>query len=188
MRLIEAAQRVFKESGPNASLDKIAEAAGTTKVTLYSHFPNKDALLEAALLSAYRQRFGFFDDPLDVGDPHGVLLRLAEEYLDLVTNEDLAAIILVLFQGAERAPALAQRFFEQGPAAFARQLTAYLKRIPALKLEHPEFAAEQFIGMIRGAEQTRALLHLPLSRRGARRRAYLQSCIVLFLRAHGHGG
>lgn len=180
--------RVFKESGPNASLDKIAEAAGTTKVTLYSHFPNKDALLEAALLSAYHQRFGFFDDALDTTDPHGVLLRLAEEYLDLVTNEDMVAIIIVLFKGAERAPALAQRFFEQGPAAFGEQLAAYLKRIPGLQLPRPEFAAEQFVGMIRGSEQTRVLLHLPLSRRGARRREYLRSCISLFLKAHGHAG
>ncbi|MFI1167873.1 TetR/AcrR family transcriptional regulator [Streptomyces sp. NPDC020801] len=47
-RLLEAAAAAFAEHGENASLDDIAKRAGVGSGTLYRHFPNRQALLEAA--------------------------------------------------------------------------------------------------------------------------------------------
>nr|BFD85517.1 TetR/AcrR family transcriptional regulator [Streptomyces sp. Xyl84] len=47
-RLLEVAARAFAEHGENASLDDIAKRAGVGSGTLYRHFPNRQALLEAA--------------------------------------------------------------------------------------------------------------------------------------------
>ncbi|MEU6401952.1 helix-turn-helix domain-containing protein [Streptomyces sp. NPDC046985] len=47
-RLLKAAERAFAEHGENASLDDIAKRAGVGSGTLYRHFPNRQALLEAA--------------------------------------------------------------------------------------------------------------------------------------------
>lgn len=45
--LMEAAKRVLTEKGSGASMDDIARAAGVGNGTLYRHFPNRLALIEA---------------------------------------------------------------------------------------------------------------------------------------------
>lgn len=49
--LLATATAVFAEIGPNAPLDDIARRAGVGIGTLYRHFPNRQALLEAVFRS-----------------------------------------------------------------------------------------------------------------------------------------
>lgn len=46
-RLIEAAESVFSEHGPNAPLQLVADLAGVGRGTLYRHFPDRIALVVA---------------------------------------------------------------------------------------------------------------------------------------------
>ena len=46
-RLLEAAKAAFADVGPDVSLDEIARRAGVGIGTLYRHFPNRDAIVEA---------------------------------------------------------------------------------------------------------------------------------------------
>jgi AcrR family transcriptional regulator len=46
-RILEVAKQAFSQSGANASLDEIANAAGVGPGTLYRHFPTREDLLEA---------------------------------------------------------------------------------------------------------------------------------------------
>jgi AcrR family transcriptional regulator len=46
-RLIAAASAAIAELGPNVSLEEVAKRAGVGIGTLYRHFPNRQALLEA---------------------------------------------------------------------------------------------------------------------------------------------
>jgi AcrR family transcriptional regulator len=48
-RLVDAAQEVFAEAGPGASLNEIARRAGVGPGTLYRHFPHRASLLTAVL-------------------------------------------------------------------------------------------------------------------------------------------
>jgi AcrR family transcriptional regulator len=45
--LVATAREVFAEKGAEAPLDEIAKRAGVGAGTLYRHFPNRDALVEA---------------------------------------------------------------------------------------------------------------------------------------------
>jgi AcrR family transcriptional regulator len=47
LRLLETAKRAFAATGPDVSLEDIAQAAGVGIGTLYRHFPNRDALIAA---------------------------------------------------------------------------------------------------------------------------------------------
>ena len=51
--LLRASQRVLAEIGPEASIDQFAEAAEVSVSTIYKHFDNKEALIEAANLGAF---------------------------------------------------------------------------------------------------------------------------------------
>ncbi|MFJ1457499.1 TetR/AcrR family transcriptional regulator [Nocardia sp. N2S4-5] len=51
-RIIECAREAFAEHGPQAPLDDIARRAGVGPGTLYRHFPQRDALIEAVYRSS----------------------------------------------------------------------------------------------------------------------------------------
>ena len=70
-RILEVAKKEFTRSGPNASLDDIARAAGVGAGTLYRHFPTRDALIEAVYrtevekLAAAEKKFSETMPPID---------------------------------------------------------------------------------------------------------------------------
>lgn len=50
-RILEAAEAVFAAEGLNVPIDEVAERAGLGVGTLYRHFPTKEALFEAIVMS-----------------------------------------------------------------------------------------------------------------------------------------
>ena len=60
-QIMDAAYGLFRQRGyTRVNVDEIAEAAGITKRTLYSHFDSKDALLEAVLEAQHATAFAAF--------------------------------------------------------------------------------------------------------------------------------
>lgn len=55
-RVVEAAEAVFAERGPDASVDEVAERAGVGRATVYRCFPTKDHLV-AGVAVGRLQRF-----------------------------------------------------------------------------------------------------------------------------------
>jgi AcrR family transcriptional regulator len=70
-RILEVAKEVFTRDGAAASLDDIARQSGIGPGTLYRHFPNRDALIEAVYrsevekLAAAQPRFAASMPPLE---------------------------------------------------------------------------------------------------------------------------
>ncbi|MGL5974036.1 MAG: TetR/AcrR family transcriptional regulator, partial [Aeromonas sobria] len=64
-QLVATAYRLFNRHGFHATgIDRIWAEAGSTKRTLYRHFPTKDALIEAVLLARDREFFALLDQRL----------------------------------------------------------------------------------------------------------------------------
>lgn len=64
-QLMETAYRLFNRHGFHATgIDRIWAEAGSTKRTLYRHFPTKDALIEEVLLSREREFFALLETRL----------------------------------------------------------------------------------------------------------------------------
>ena len=85
-RLVEAAREVFREQGYDASLDLVAKRAGVGPGTLYRHFPNRDALLDA-IMQSWVDRV---DDAVEKaltheGSPRDLLVAWFEEYVRLIS-------------------------------------------------------------------------------------------------------
>jgi AcrR family transcriptional regulator len=108
-RILRAAFQTFGERGfDKASMDEVAERAGTTKRTVYAHFTNKETLFRAAIAQATEWFLAELPalDPL--ADPEAELVRFANRFSDLSTWQNPVRLQRVAIAEAERLPDLAQ--------------------------------------------------------------------------------
>jgi AcrR family transcriptional regulator len=85
-RIVEVAREVFREKGYDASLDEVAKRAGVGPGTLYRHFPNRDALLDAIMQSWVERVDEAAEKALaHEGSPRDLLLGWFEEYVRLIS-------------------------------------------------------------------------------------------------------
>ena len=101
LRVIDAAQAVFSERGPDARMEEVAEKARVAVGTLYRHFPNKEALLEALIAQRLGQVVEVARDVLhrDV-EPWEALSRVMRR-LTGMAHEDRAFAHVVPLLGDE---------------------------------------------------------------------------------------
>jgi len=85
-RILQAARELFYRDGINAvSVDAIAAAAGTNKMTLYRHFSSRDELIAAYLEQLAAEGEGVWDEARAAhpGDPQAqlrYLMRLVSQF------------------------------------------------------------------------------------------------------------
>jgi AcrR family transcriptional regulator len=106
-RVLAAAQAVFAEQGPEASLEEIARRAGVGIGTLYRHFPNRQALLEAMFRDSVADLCGQADALLEGATPFEALrtwlraqLAHATSYGSLAATTMLDSLDAVCRSGA----------------------------------------------------------------------------------------
>jgi TetR/AcrR family transcriptional repressor of mexJK operon len=183
-RILKAAREVFLEQGTSASVDKIAEKAATSRVTVYSHFPSKEALLLATLRQPVCNTLDPLFSGLDPQQPHAELLKVGVALLEMVTSDEIVAQTHMLYAWADKNPSFSRNFYDALPQAITHGLTAYLAQVTSLDVPDPGLAAEQFVGMVRGNEHLRAMLGIGVQHKGAQRDAWVASCVAIFLRGH----
>ncbi|AIJ22424.1 TetR family transcriptional regulator [Amycolatopsis methanolica 239] len=84
-RIVTAAREVLSRD-PDASIDDIVKAAGVGRMTLYGHFPNRAALVEAALADAIRAGEEVLSEVDLDGDARDALARLIAPSWSLVAE------------------------------------------------------------------------------------------------------
>lgn len=127
--ILDAAKLVFFEDGYQvASMDRVADAAGTTKRTVYSYFPSKAALFGAAVEQGCAHVVAQLPGPDDLADDPEVGLRDAMTRSSvLMGSANCVSMQRIIAAEAERHPQFAAslaRAFAAGEAKMA----AYLDR------------------------------------------------------------
>lgn len=90
--LLRATQRVLAEIGPEASIDQFAEVAEISVSTIYKHFENKEALIEAAYIDAFHEWEVWADGLLEaIDDPLAELVAPMRLFLRLKRTHPLYA-------------------------------------------------------------------------------------------------
>jgi AcrR family transcriptional regulator len=154
--ILNAAKDVFLEQGYDlATMDDIAERAGTTKRTVYAHFENKEALF-AAMVAHSGGMFLEHLGELDRGGSNyqAELERFANRFCELSTFRHAVQFQRVIIAESKRFPSLARgvstSIHGRASAIVARYLQE-LDRQGKLKVPDPKIAAEQFLDITTGS-------------------------------------
>jgi AcrR family transcriptional regulator len=128
--ILLAGKKVFFEHGyALASVDRIAEAAGTTKRTVYDHFGSKDALFAEVIAFSSEQFVAQLlptAEALPTALADGVRLFIVQ-LTDLVTRPDIVRFQRLVIAEAERHPQFGQVLYETAILGAERVLAAYLR-------------------------------------------------------------
>jgi len=148
-QVLEGAREVFMTDGfEGASVDDIARAAGVSKATLYSYFPDKQLLFlevaksECARQAALAQKSIENDAPV-----REVLTRVAGRLMDFMTSDFGRRMFRICAGESERFPTIGREFYESGPCLVRARMIEYLgaaRDRGELRIDDMDLAADQF--------------------------------------------
>jgi TetR/AcrR family transcriptional repressor of mexJK operon len=188
--ITQAASDMFLAEGfERVTLDQIAQRAGVSKQTIYSHFADKEALFKAICTELTEKLTIPLRKSVSEGDLRSTLTRLGEDTLAMMLHPASLDLHRLVMSAAVRFPELGRVAYEAGAMRMIHDLSTLLvqrSRIgdglaEALDDERARILAEQFIGMLRGFHQVRGLLSIkPATATG--RSDYVRACVDLLLR------
>lgn len=187
--LIEAAGALFCQHGfETVSLDAIAQAAGVSKLTIYSHFGDKEGLFTAAVEARCQQQLphGLFEGP-DHLPLREALMAIGHAFIALVFSEDALQLNRTMAAQPQGDSRLAALYFAAGPKRVLDEMEGFLRGAKdrgALAIGDPREAAAQFFVLLKGLEHLRCLIGLAPAPDPSWRARHVERCVELFLRAY----
>lgn len=161
-QILQGALHIFLQNGyEGTSMDRVATAAGVSKITIYKHFQDKEGVFTALIEQVTAQRFHRVFGDLDFEEPPAIALRkLAQRLLHLLAiDEEYIAFLRLLIGESGRFPALAQLFVRALPQKVWALLSDYIAAHPELNSPHPDATARIFVGTLMSHVMTQKLLH-----------------------------
>jgi len=186
--ILDAAKRLFLIDGfDGVSMDQIAAGAGVSKLTVYSHFGDKETLFGAAVKAYCEQHLPplmFVPDPATPLRER--LLAIANAFYEMVSSPEAIQIHRLLCSPQVAQSPLSKMFWEAGPQRLHDEFTALLqRRVEAGELEIDDVprAAPQFFCLVKG--EPHALLMFGCGAPGRTEvRAHIDASVTMFLRAY----
>lgn len=148
-QVVEGARQVFMADGfEGASVDDIAKAAGVSKATLYSYFPDKRLLfMEVATTECSRMA----DEALELvqltSTPRDVLTIAASKLVPFLLSDISQSVFRMCVAESDRFPELGRSFYAAGPKMGHDRLSDYLTEAVQrgeLNIDNIGMAADQF--------------------------------------------
>jgi TetR/AcrR family transcriptional repressor of mexJK operon len=184
-----AAKRLFPRSGfEGTSMDAIAAEAGVSKLTVYSHFTDKETLFFAAIQARCEEQMPatLFDVDLK-GPVRDQLEEIARAFLKMVMAPESVALHRLLTSGTT-SPKLVQLFWDAGPRRVQGGLQQFLRsEVDADQLDIADVprAASQFFALLKGEVHARLLCGCEELVSGREIDTHVRATVEFFLRAYG---
>ncbi len=150
-RLLDTAARLFYARGvSNVGINEIIARAGVARMTLYHHFPSKDALIKAVLERRLEERDEWLQPAHDMaGEPLGRMLAVFDLFVDWATTPDFRGSPLVAATFELGGQLNAARPFAQ---AHGQRLEQYFEtQASEAGLHDPTGLATQLVMLLEGA-------------------------------------
>jgi TetR/AcrR family transcriptional repressor of mexJK operon len=187
--ILEAAKRLFSDEGFNgASMDQIAAEAGVSKLTVYSHFGDKEALFSAAVRAKCEE---ILPDDLFAQELKGPLrtqlMAIASAFFALISSDEAISTQRMMMALGQADDPLRKLFWEAGPQRTHDAFAAFLQsRVEAGELEVADVprAAEQFFSLIKGEMHGRMICGLCAKPQRGDVATHIEAAVDMFLRAY----
>ena len=154
--ILEAAKRLFvRNAFAGTSMDAVASEAGVSKLTVYSHFGDKDNLFREVIRARVQdwlpESAFAFDPDTDIGE---TLLRLALVYVHLDCDPQAIGMLRAILGDCRQGnPRYGRLLWEEGPQRTLRLIEQLLhKAVVAgqLAIDDLPSSSSQFIALIKG--------------------------------------
>jgi TetR/AcrR family transcriptional repressor of mexJK operon len=187
--ILEAAKRLFTAQGfDGTSMDQIAAEAGVSKLTVYSHFGDKETLFAAAAKAYCEQQL-----PSTLFEAHPEvplrerLMQIARVFFAMVSAPEAVAGHRILCTPQMADSPIPRMFWEAGPKRIQQAFAGLLRaRVAAgeLAIDDVDRAASQFFTLLKGEPHAHLVFGCGCEGNGDIQ-AHLDASVDLFLRAYG---
>jgi TetR/AcrR family transcriptional repressor of mexJK operon len=187
--ILNAAKTLFLSKGyANTSMDSVAAEAGVSKLTVYSHFNDKETLFCAAVVAKCEEQLPtlFFELPEGIA-VETVLLNIARGFHQLINSDESVNLHRLMMTLGSQDPKLSQIFFQAGPERVLHGMERLLSKVDqsgVLTIDKPRNAAEHFFCLLKGAGNFRLLYGCGEPVTGDAAEAHVREVVELFMRAY----
>ncbi len=188
--IVDAAGELFLELGFQATtLDKVAQRARISKLSIYRHFETKEALFSAAIASHCHQFASLALSECIGGSAEDQLVASASFLLRTLLSPNVRSVEAMIMSDKTNRNSLSELFFEAGPAHVISEIEALLRQLHAtsvLNVPDPRQSARLFAAIIKGSD---LLMIVRFDEARARDdneiASYCRSAVAMFIAAHG---
>jgi len=184
--VLVAAEELFLRHGyAGTSMQAVADHAGVAKATVYSNFPNKDALFEAVVTRrAECNKMDIDHIDLESGDVHANLVELATSFLFDIYSREQLELFRTVVADARRFPQLGKMMLEGPFLETHGKIREYFTRLVQqgeLTLTEPAMAVEYFLAIIKAEKHVKLLFNQNVSITPRTIRAIADGAVDIFL-------
>ena len=188
--IMDAAKKLFVQQGfDGVSMDQIAGEAGVSKLTVYSHFGDKDSLFAEAVRAHCEESM-----PTALFEPDpAVPLRerltdIGQAFFAMIMTPEAIAGHRILCTPHVAGSGIPAMFWEAGPQRVQASFTALLERridTGELEIPDPARAASHFFTLLKGEPHAQAVFgYCCGSKQQDTPSEHIASVVDLFLRAY----
>ena len=185
-QVLSGARDIFMTDGfEGASVDDIAKAAGVSKATLYSYFPDKRLLfMEVAKTECVRQADSAIET-IDMSEPaEKVLTQAAWQMVCFFTSDFGQRVFRLCVAESDRFPELGREFYQSGPALVREKLVNFLKVAISrgeLEIDDLALAADQFSELCKADLFPRLIFSMDLAFDDSQKERIVTGAVKTFL-------
>ncbi|RLA16750.1 MAG: hypothetical protein DRQ56_10165 [Gammaproteobacteria bacterium] len=151
---------LFTKNPQSFSIDAVARKAKVSKMTIYSRYPTREALIDATVqLQAKNISSAISINPSDSQDLQQALTQFGIDLLSFLLSDDHLGFIRALSSAPEITTESLSLIYHSGPLATLNCLSNCLQQADANGLahfSHPDKSAEMLMGMLIGIDMIRA--------------------------------
>jgi AcrR family transcriptional regulator len=189
-QVLAGAREVFLADGfEGASVDDIARAAGVSKATLYSYFPDKRLLfMEVATAECTMMAERALDLIDDTAPPREVLTIAASHLVRFLLSDFAQQCFRICVAERDRFPELGRAYYASGPEMGRARLSAYLDKAVTrgeLDISDIGLAADQFSELCKAKLWTRAVFGIQKTFASSEIDDVIANAVEMFMARYG---
>lgn len=191
--IVDAARELFVELGFQATtLDQVARRAKISKLSIYRHFANKEALFGAAIAAGCQLLFApqALHEGAD-GSVEDQLMAVGSLLLRTLLRPDVRSVEAMVMADMTNQTSLSKLHFEAGPAHVIGQIEALLRQLHAkalLNVPDPHRSARLFAALFKGSDLVMiARFDQARAEDDKEIESYCRAAVAMFIAGHGGG-